>query len=289
MAQRNKAAFAGLYGSSGTLFADNSTRQISEADLRALGEDIKDSALYIEDLYKTYGVTASGTDTYTATPNPAITAYAADTVFIIKFTNANTGAATLNLAGLGAKAIVKNAATALSAGDINAGQILALVYDGTNFQIVGGGGGGGGAVSSVNGETGDVVVKQSRVAVVQVSHGFSVGDVLTRISSTTQTIDDTTTQTPIGMVVQVVDADNYILASDGYVSGLSGLTSGTLYYVQNDGSLGTTRTPLPYFLANSSSTGWIIKPNVLSHLQYNRVITTDAQSILQSDNGGKIY
>ena len=87
---------------------------------------------------------ASGTDTYTATINPAITAYANTQRFFINFTNANTGASTLNLNSLGAKSIKKQGSTALALGDITAGQIMCLAYDGTNFQIVGDGGGGGG-------------------------------------------------------------------------------------------------------------------------------------------------
>ena len=85
--------------------------------------------------------TASGTDAYAATLAPAITAYTTDQKVYLKFTNANTGAATINLNGLGAKSIKKSGTAALVAGDISAGQILCLVYDGTNFQVVGGGGG----------------------------------------------------------------------------------------------------------------------------------------------------
>ncbi len=84
--------------------------------------------------------TAAGTDTYTATIAPAITAYLNTHRFFIKFTNANTGAATLNLNSLGAIAIKKNVSEALTSGDIKAGQIIPLAYDGTNFQIIGGGG-----------------------------------------------------------------------------------------------------------------------------------------------------
>ena len=80
--------------------------------------------------------TASGTDTYTATLTPAITAYSSTQVFNIKFTNANTGASTININALGAISIVKNGSTALASGDIAAGQIYAIGYDGTNFQIL---------------------------------------------------------------------------------------------------------------------------------------------------------
>ena len=80
--------------------------------------------------------TVSGTDTYTATPSPAITSYTA-TRYFVKFTNANTGASTINLNGLGAKALIKNGATALEVGDIVANQIYSIAYDGVSFQLVG--------------------------------------------------------------------------------------------------------------------------------------------------------
>jgi hypothetical protein len=43
MAIRTKTQFKALYGSSGTLFPDNNTAEISEGDVRAFGEDIADS------------------------------------------------------------------------------------------------------------------------------------------------------------------------------------------------------------------------------------------------------
>lgn len=49
MAQRTRAQYKALYGTSGTLFPDNTTGEISEADIRAFGEDGADSVLFKSD------------------------------------------------------------------------------------------------------------------------------------------------------------------------------------------------------------------------------------------------
>lgn len=80
--------------------------------------------------------TASGTDTYTATI-ANVAAYNTNSAFVIKFTNANTGASTLNINGLGAINLYKSVNSPLSGGDIKAGQEFIVVYDGANFQVIG--------------------------------------------------------------------------------------------------------------------------------------------------------
>lgn len=80
--------------------------------------------------------TATGTDTYAITPVPAVTSYTTYQAWYVLFTNANTGAATINVSGLGAKAITKNGTTALASGDIPAGSVRQVMYDGTRFQII---------------------------------------------------------------------------------------------------------------------------------------------------------
>ena len=80
--------------------------------------------------------TAAGTDTYTLTLSPAIAAYGTGLTLTVIFTNANTGAATLNVNGLGAKSIKKGVSSDLAAADITAGSARILVYDGTNFQLI---------------------------------------------------------------------------------------------------------------------------------------------------------
>lgn len=82
---------------------------------------------------------ASGTNTYTANIQ-GITALVEGLSVKIKFQNANTGASTLNINGLGAKEIRKSNGNTLSSGNIKAGQICHLVYTGSVFQLLGEGG-----------------------------------------------------------------------------------------------------------------------------------------------------
>lgn len=80
----------------------------------------------------------SGADTITATISPAITAYALGQFFTFVSAGANTGAVTLNINTIGAKAVTKEGTTALAAGDIASGAVVNVVYDGTQFQLVSG-------------------------------------------------------------------------------------------------------------------------------------------------------
>jgi hypothetical protein len=90
---------------------------------------------------------ASGTNTYIVNV-PGITALSEGFAIKIKFTNANTGASTLNINSLGAKAIQKGNGSALSSGNIKAGQICHLAYTGSVFQLLGEGGEYGTAIAS---------------------------------------------------------------------------------------------------------------------------------------------
>lgn len=81
-----------------------------------------------------YGV-ALGTNTYTATLT-GLSVYFDGLTALIHFANANTGAATLNLNSLGAIDIQRRGIDVTS-GQIPAGSVLQLVYDGVRFQIIG--------------------------------------------------------------------------------------------------------------------------------------------------------
>lgn len=81
-------------------------------------------------------LTAAGTDTITATASPALTAYATGNLFSFVVANTNTSAVTLNVDGLGAKAITRDGTTALAANDLIATEGVLVLYDGTRFQVI---------------------------------------------------------------------------------------------------------------------------------------------------------
>jgi hypothetical protein len=72
----------------------------------------------------------------TGSLTPAIAAYATGNLFSFVAANTNTGAATINLNGLGAKSITKSGTTALAANDIVSGRLYLIEYDGTRFQLL---------------------------------------------------------------------------------------------------------------------------------------------------------
>jgi hypothetical protein len=81
-------------------------------------------------------ISITGTDTVLGTMSPTLTAYAAGQLFYFVASGANTGAVTLNIDALGAKNITRDGSTALAAGDINSGEIVVVIYDGTRFQMI---------------------------------------------------------------------------------------------------------------------------------------------------------
>lgn len=82
-----------------------------------------------------YAADSVGTDSYAITLSPALSAYAVGQQFVFAAGTANTGAASLNVNGLGAKTIKKDYNADLNDGDIAQNQMITVIYDGTNFQM----------------------------------------------------------------------------------------------------------------------------------------------------------
>ena len=81
-------------------------------------------------------ITAAGADTITGTVSPTLTAYTTGQQFSFVAAGTNTTAVTLNIDGVGAKAVTRAGTTALAAGDILTGQVALVEYDGTQFQLL---------------------------------------------------------------------------------------------------------------------------------------------------------
>ena len=114
------AAFSGgNLGSTGSLCGTGSGGTVNA--------DSVSSAIYCADSSGTANAIVCGTGT--AYPG----SYSTGQSVIVRVANTNTGPATISVAGLGAKAIAKNGATALAAGDLLAGAMYLLTYNGTMF------------------------------------------------------------------------------------------------------------------------------------------------------------
>jgi microcystin-dependent protein len=83
-----------------------------------------------------YAADAGSNDTYVITLTPAPTSYTTGMMIRFKPNTRNTGACTINVNGLGNKSIKKEGTLDPADGDLEAGQIYNLVYDGTNFQLM---------------------------------------------------------------------------------------------------------------------------------------------------------
>lgn len=102
------------------------TSQISATDLTDL-VTAWSRQIYVAD--------TAASDSYVVAMLPAPNQYFVGLQINFKATTANTGAATLNVNGLGAIAIKKLKSVTLADNDIVAGQIVTVIYDGTNFQM----------------------------------------------------------------------------------------------------------------------------------------------------------
>lgn len=81
-------------------------------------------------------ITVAGTNTLTGLATPALAGYVAGAQYSFIAQNTNTAAVTIDIDTLGAKSITKAGSVALEAGDIVAGALYQINYDGTRFQLM---------------------------------------------------------------------------------------------------------------------------------------------------------
>lgn len=113
--------------------SDNVALVLTAGKMDELEKAVQNSSL-------AFGI-ATGTNTYAVTLDPALTAYVTGIVVNVKFTNASTGASTLNVNALGTKKIYKfesGSYSAIGSGDISASMFSTLFYDSTLDSAAGG-------------------------------------------------------------------------------------------------------------------------------------------------------
>jgi hypothetical protein len=91
--------------------------------------------LFCFSLHAQVEISSTGTGTAYNIIFPGVFTYSNGISVTFKAHAINTGPATINVNSQGAKTIFKQGNVPLAAGDIKAGQVLTLNYDGTNFQM----------------------------------------------------------------------------------------------------------------------------------------------------------
>jgi hypothetical protein len=122
-----------------------------------------------------------------------------------------------------------------------------------------------------------------------VAHGFTAGE-LVRLSGTSTydeaQADSAANAEVVGIVSAVADVDNFTLTTSGYVSGLSGLTANTMYFLSpSTAGLLTATEPStvgqiskPCFYADTTTSGYFIN--------YRGSIVADTALEQARDNNG---
>lgn len=83
-----------------------------------------------------YAATSGSANAYLLSFSQALPAYITGMPFFFKASFSNTGAATMNINSLGAKAVKKNVSDDVETGDIIEGKLYMGMYDGTNIVII---------------------------------------------------------------------------------------------------------------------------------------------------------
>lgn len=102
---------------------------ILAAGINAIRDDVLQNA-------GDYALTTGSANAYVLAVSSDMPVYAAGQVFKFLSNFANTGAATIAVNGQAAKNILKDHDVALEANDIESGQLVTIMYDGTQFQML---------------------------------------------------------------------------------------------------------------------------------------------------------
>lgn len=183
-----------------------------------------------------YGL-ATGVNAKSITLSPAFKEYLDGVGVVFKNLEANTGPATLNVNGLGAKSILKANGSAPAAGSLKAGIIYTVRYNGTVFILQGEGGEG----TAVAGDIRAGKTAETSAGTVTGNLPVQTGGTVTPTTSV-QTKAAGIYDTPI--TVSAVNAPANKILSDTIIAGVQGgvpvkgaYTDADLYVTNSDGKL----------------------------------------------------
>jgi len=109
-------------------FITDSGMTATDSDLHQLSEGMQSAAVC-------YGVDTGSVNAMAVTLTPAPLKYYTGMTIRVKVGNSNTGPMTINVNNLGIVNVKRGNGAALASGDINAGMVAQLCFDGTNFQV----------------------------------------------------------------------------------------------------------------------------------------------------------
>lgn len=136
---QNPAQTVAYDSSSASSIGFTPTGAVPKSNVQEAIEHVSAQITNTTDNAQTIVGTAGSSNAYTLTAASAISAYAAGQEFLIRINHENTGAATLNIDGLGAKALQKYDASgsvvAMASGDLLVGAMYRVHYDGTRFVV----------------------------------------------------------------------------------------------------------------------------------------------------------
>ncbi|PJO40082.1 hypothetical protein [Lysinibacillus xylanilyticus] len=144
-------------GSDKALSAESGKELKNLIDEKANGKDLESLQTEVTEhlgdyiTHTGYAVATGSANNYIATLSPTLSAYIEGVSFRLKINVTNTGASTINVDGLGTKAIKKQNGNAVTSSNLKAGLVYTLVYDGTAFILQGEGGAGNAQPSDVLG------------------------------------------------------------------------------------------------------------------------------------------
>jgi len=174
----------------------------------------------------------------------------------------------------------------------NVAGVIQNVSDSNIYQFMGGGGGGGSGASS----------KQ----VTQNSHGFTVGQVVYLNGSTyaLARADLASTAEAVGVVSNVITSNIFEVTELGYITGLSGLIPGEVYFLSDSVAGGLTvneptivgSVSKPMLIADSATSGYVLNyrgvvvggANARTQISLPNNATTNVQLVAPAYDAGEL-